>query len=245
MPEASIPVSAEREFRAPRLLAQELAEFLARQIIFLELECGPRLTEEEIGRRYGVSRSPVREAMRILENDGLVVRLPRRGVWVSPITLEDVNEIYACRLPLEGLAAALAAGRSSRVSVEPLRRAFEGLEKSSGDVRAYFEANVAFTRTVHVMAGNRTLKRLLENISKQGLRYRFLAYSKLPHLIDTSIKGNRKVFKAIVKGDAATARAVTENLIRNSWNRIVAHLEGQGSADLSPPAPDVRARTIN
>lgn len=245
MPEASVPVTAERAFRPPRLLAQELAEFLARQIIFLELEFGPRLTEEDIGRRYGVSRSPVREAMRILENDGLVVRLPRRGVWVSPITLEDVNEIYACRLPLEGLAAELAAGRSSRVSVEPLRRAFEGLEKSSGDVRAYFEANVAFTRTVHEIAGNRTLKRLLENISKQGLRYRFLAYSKLPHLIDTSINGNRKVFKAIVKGDTGTARAVTENLIRNSWQRIVGYLNDQGSDMLSPVDASGRVRTVN
>lgn len=242
MEQASIPLAAESEFRPPRVLAQELAAFLERKIIFLELDIGPRLTEEEIGRRFGVSRSPVREAMRILENDGLVVRLPRRGAWVSPITLEDVNEVYACRLPLEGLAAELAAGRSSRVSAEPLHRAFEALERTSGDVRAYFESNVAFTQTIHAMAGNRTLKRLIENISKQGLRYRYLAYSKLPHLIDTSIGGNRKVFKAILKGDAETARAVSEQLIRNSWNKIVAYLEGQGSADLSPPD---RPRTIN
>ena len=242
MVQASLPFATETEFRPPRVLAQELATFLEQKIIFLELDIGPRLTEEEIGRRYGVSRSPVREAMRILENDGLVVRLPRRGAWVSPITLEDVNEVYACRVPLEGLASELAAGRSSQGSAEPLQRPFEALERSSGDVRAYFESNVAFSQTIHAMAGNHTLKRLIENISKQGLRYRFLAYSKMPHLIDTSIRENRKVFKAILKGDAETARAVTEQLIRNSWTKIVAHLEGQGRADLSPLDP---AGTIN
>jgi DNA-binding GntR family transcriptional regulator len=233
MRQASVPVSNEIEFRAPRVLAQELAAFVEQKIIFLELEMGPRLTEEEIGRRYGVSRSPVREAMRILENDGLIVRLPRRGAWISPITLADVNEVYACRLPLEGLAAELAAARSSRVSVTPLERAFEALERSSGDVRAYFESNVAFTRTIHDMAGNRTLRRLIGTISKQSLRYRYLAYSKLPHLIDASIKGNRRVLKAVLKGDSGAARAITEQLIRNSWNQVVDYLKGQGSGDLS------------
>lgn len=245
MSQASAPVAPEFEFRPPRVLAQELATFLEQKIIFLELEIGPRLTEEEIGRRYGVSRSPVREAMRILENDGLIVRLPRRGAWVSPITLEDVNEVYACRLPLEGLAAELAAQRGSKTSALTLQRAFAALEGLTGDVRGYFEANVAFTQAVHDLAGNRTLKRLIGSISKQSLRYRYLAYSKLPHLIDASIKGNAKIVKAIVKGDAASARAVTEQLIRNSWNQVVDYLKGQGRGDLTASDAADGPPTIN
>ena len=96
-------------FAVPDVIAKELTRFLEDQIIFGNLLPGERLVEEDIVRRHDVSRSPVRESFRMLEQDGLVVRESRKGVWVSPIDLRDLDEVYICRLTLESLAAEVAA----------------------------------------------------------------------------------------------------------------------------------------
>ena len=95
--------------RLSRVIPEELTEILQAEIIHGRLTPESRLTEEEIALRYGVSRSPVREALRNLEGEGLVVRAARRGIWVAPLSLHDLDEIYACRISLEGLAAEQAA----------------------------------------------------------------------------------------------------------------------------------------
>ena len=90
-------------------IPENLAEILEEEIIFGRLKSKERLTEEMVAERYGVSRSPVREALRLLERDGLVTREARRGIWVSPMSQKDFDEIYMCRIPLEGLVAQQAA----------------------------------------------------------------------------------------------------------------------------------------
>ena len=212
------------DFRRPVVIAQDLAEHIARRIVFFEIAPGARLVEEEVGAAYGVSRSPVREAMRLLETQGLVVRAPRRGVWVSPLTLEDANEVYACREPLEGLAAELAARQASESTRNILDEPLASLRRSADDIQSYFLANVEFTRHVHKMANNRTLLRLLRDINMQSQRYRYYAYVKTPDLIARSIKGNVQVAEAILAGNALTARTLTEDLIRHSWDQIRRHL---------------------
>ena len=112
------------------ILTQAIPEVLRRQleeeIVFGRLEPLARLTEEEVAARYGVSRSPVREALRLLEGDGLVHRAARRGIWVAPLSLRDFDEIYACRIPLEGLAA--AGAEEAVVVVREPARAVAALE---------------------------------------------------------------------------------------------------------------------
>jgi DNA-binding GntR family transcriptional regulator len=90
-------------------IPEGLARRLEDEIISGRLEPLTRLIEEEVALRYGVSRSPVREALRLLERDGLVNRAARQGIWVAPMSLRDFDEVYTCRIPLEGIAAAQAA----------------------------------------------------------------------------------------------------------------------------------------
>src|SRR5689334_18940968 len=104
-------------------IPEGVAALLEKEIIFGELAPMARLTEEEVAARYGVSRSPVREALRLLERDGLVLRAARRGIWVAPLSLKDFDEIYTCRIELEGVAAEQAA-RSSDVE---RKKEFRGL----------------------------------------------------------------------------------------------------------------------
>jgi DNA-binding GntR family transcriptional regulator len=213
------------EFQVPRVLAQELANFLEQQIVYLELPPETRLVEEDVGQRYGVSRSPVRDAFRILEADGLVVRAARHGVWVASLTSADADEIYACRLLLEELAVELAAKNNKPEAASRLSAVYERMQAATGDVRAYFEAGYDFNVGIHRLAGNHTLARLLDGLGKRSRRYRFLAYSKFPYLVEASVKGNGEILNAIRACDSRAAKAVTRKLIQNSWNEISEYLK--------------------
>src|SRR5437764_9486653 len=103
------------------LVPKRVAEALGADIIFGRIAPESRVIEEEIAERFGVSRSPVRESIRLLERDGLVVRAERRGARVSPLSRRDLDEVYTCRLALEGIAAAEAAERRQPGDVKRLQ----------------------------------------------------------------------------------------------------------------------------
>ncbi len=210
------------EFQIPDVLAKELARFLQDQIIYGDIPPGTRLIEEDIVRRYNVSRSPVREAFRFLEQDGLLVRDRRRGVRVGGLSVIDLDEIYACRIPLEGLAAEAAAKGREEAHLSGLEAAMAGLQAAFAErnVREYFEQNVRLTEQILSASGNSTLSRLIGTIGKQALRYRYLAYSRTSAMMQLSVETNREIIDAIVHRRGRTARMLTEDLIQQSWQGI-------------------------
>jgi DNA-binding GntR family transcriptional regulator len=209
-------------FAVPDVIAKELTRFLEDQIIFGNLLPGERLVEEEIVRRHDVSRSPVRESFRMLEQDGLVVRESRKGVWVSPIDLRDLDEVYVCRLTLESLAAEVAATSRTNEQIERMRAIIANLRVAhdSTDLPRYFRENVLLTDEISGACGNATLRRLLKTISKQALRYRWLAYSRAPDMLSLSLEANQEIVDAIARGRGKHARMLTEDILQQSWNRI-------------------------
>ncbi len=213
-------------FRVPEVIASELRRFLEEQIVFGELPPHTRLVEEELVRRHGVSRSPVREALRLLEQDGLAVRESRRGVRVSPVDLKDLDEIYTCRRVLEGLAAEGAAAHRTEADVATLRDALTAMQAAYDrrDLRAYFQQNVALTTQINVVSRNATLTRLLGSIGKQALRYRYIAYSRSPEMLTASIEGNHEIIDAIAQRRARIARTLMEGLIQRSWEAVRTHV---------------------
>ncbi len=201
------------------LVPKRLAQALEQDIIFGRMAPDSRVIEEDIAERFGVSRSPVREAFRFLERDGLILRAERRGARVSPISRRDLDEVYECRLALEGIAAANAALRHNAADLTRLRDGVARLREAfgAGDIAAYFSANVAFTDAIHDAADHVTLRRLLGGIGKQALRYRYFAYRTAPALMQASLSGSQGLVEAIRKRDADGARAQTERLIERSW----------------------------
>lgn len=204
------------------LVPKRVADALGADIIFGRIAPESRVIEEDIAERFGVSRSPVRESIRLLERDGLVVRAERRGARVSPMSRRDLDEVYTCRLALEGVAAEEAAIRCKPSDFRNLQQAFTRLRKAfqKSDIDGYFESNVAFTDAVHEAADNATLKRLLGGIGKQALRYRFFAYRSFPHLMSSSLEGSREIVEAIHVHDKREARVRTEELIERSWQTL-------------------------
>ena len=206
----------------PEGLPQELARGLEDAIVFRDLAPGARLVEEEIATRFAISRSPVREAIRILETRGLVLREARRGSRVTELSRRDLDEVYACRIELEGLAAAAAAGVRNPADLERLDERIESLAaaRKHGSERGFLRASMALSRAIHEASHNRTLIRLLSTLEPQAMRYRFLAYARAASLMDASLEGNRTVAAAIHAGDGDTASAATRRMIRHAWSVI-------------------------
>jgi DNA-binding GntR family transcriptional regulator len=205
-------------------LAAEIATRLEAQIVTLALHPGAWVREEELAARYGVSRSPVREAMRLVEADGLLRRFPRRGSQVAAMGREDLDALCACRLPLEGLAAAGAARFATRAMIDQQGAALAAMRAAvaAGDVLGAFQANVAITDTLHAHCGNPVLRRLLLGLDKLARRFRYCSYRDLPGVMAGAVAANEALLAAITRHDADAAQAITETLIRHNWTALAA-----------------------
>lgn len=213
----AIPVSLARQ-----PLALELVQFIENQIITRELAPGTRLVEEELSERYGISRTPLREVLRLLEASSLVVRQPRRSVRVAPMTLENLDQVFACRVPLEALCAASVAAlpehRRARV-VPMLQRHVDDMAAKARqpDMEGGFRANVALTDVLHQECGNPVLTGLLAQLNKPALRYRHWAYLQQSRMLPLAVENNARMVDAIASGDTERADAVTRALVQTAW----------------------------
>lgn len=187
----------------PQLLARSIANNLETAIIHGELPGGMRLTEEIVCQKTGFSRSPIREALRLLENDGLLVREPRRGVRVSELTVEELDDLYVCRISLESTAAALAVKHASDEEISAIREAHLECERKlpPADAREHFAANVEMSNRLFAAAHNKPLSRLLGSIHKQALRYRFMAYETSRAVRRNSVKSNTELIACLARRD--------------------------------------------
>ncbi len=220
---AAQPSPLTREgFIPSSVIATEMARILADRIVFLELVPGTRIHEEEVGANFGVSRSPVREVFRMLEADGLVVRAARKGVSVTPMSRRDLNEVYACRVGLEGVAAAEAARHLDKRARKAIEGNLSRMNKAfkEKDVPTFFKYNVAFTRAIHAASQNQTLIRVVAGIEKQAMRYRYLAHLQSYEMLSMSLEGHAGVADAVLAGVANIARRRAEQLMRRSHGVI-------------------------
>lgn len=214
-------------------LAMEVVSLLENKIITRQFAPGERLIELDLCQRYGISRSPMREALRLLEASGLVVRRPRFGVRVAPMTLEDLDHVYACRVPLEALAAHSIASLPARhaavaalsAHLDAMRETFE-----RSDFEACFRANVHLTDALHRECGNPVLRGLLGQVNKPALRYRHWAYTRQGTIAPLAIRLNAEMVAAIAAGDAARADAVTRELVIGAWNAVRDAFAAEGKA---------------
>ncbi len=227
--------SGRTNLKLPDVLGLELSAILERRIVYLELEPGAHLTEQEISAEFGVSRSPVREALRELEATGLVKRLARRGVRITPMTQRDLEEIYFCRIPLEGLAAGCAAENATDEDVAFLEARLAGMRRAmdEGAPRDFFDRNVAFVDRLHEMTGNDSLKRILAIIEKQTLRYRYFAHVNSGAMLDLTAAGFADILEAVAARRPDRARDAATDVMGRSRQLIAAVL-----AEVSPDRAD-------
>jgi len=163
-----VGVRAAPPLRVPTV-AEEVVRGIRAMIMAAEVRPGERLVEERLSERFGVSRPPIREALRVLERDGIVQSIPRKGFIVIPITAADVREIYELRWILERSAVTTAIPVLDPASLEPMRAAVARMsaELAQTDPEEMLEANSEFHAALVALANNSRLTAAYSTLSKQ------------------------------------------------------------------------------
>ena len=189
---------------APRALYQDVAERLRQQIFSRELEPGSWIDELKLCADYGISRTPLREALKVLAAEGLVTMKVRRGAYVTEMSRDDVAQVYHVLGLLESDAAGLVAARASDAQRAELAALHERLEKSVRQRDAFFAVNEQFHMALLQMAGNRWSHQLVTDLRKVMKLNRHHSLFKKGRLAD-SLAEHRALMAAISARDGATA----------------------------------------
>jgi DNA-binding GntR family transcriptional regulator len=166
---AAVSAPSGRRIEAPPSITQLAASALRNMIFAGELRPGDRVVENQLAGMLGVSKPPLREALRVLEQEGLVVRSPRRGVVVTPLTLHDVYEIFTLRHDLERLAVDLGVPCRAPERIARCREAYAALERAAADndQAAVTERGFAFHVAVVGLAGHSRLEDAYRSLALQ------------------------------------------------------------------------------
>jgi DNA-binding GntR family transcriptional regulator len=191
---------------APTALYQEVAERLRQRIFAHELTPGTWIDEQKLAEQYGISRTPLREALKVLASEGLVELKPRRGCYVTEISRQDLDDIFPLMAMLEGRCAADAVRRARAGDIRDLARIHGELETAArdGQIDAFFEANQEFHRRIQELAGNRWLLSVIQDLRKV-LKLSRLHSLSLEGRLQQSLEEHRAIMAAIEGGDAALA----------------------------------------
>lgn len=193
----------------PQTLREQIVDSLRDAIIRGLLKPGKRVAEPDLALRFGISRTPIREAFRQLESEGYLSITPRRGAVVVALTEKDVSEFYDVKAVLEGHAAFRAATRLTEqelVRLEALNAQLDRLAEGR-EVRAFFEVHNAFHDTFLKAADNERLEQMLRSLLQQFERYR-LASLVQPGRMRTSVEHHRAIIEAFRARDPERARAL-------------------------------------
>ncbi len=223
-----------------RALVDRLAKVIGTRVLAGEIPTGARLRQEALASEFGVSRTPVREALRMLQASGIVEMHPNRGAVVRRPASREVREAYEVRAELEGLAAELAATRAEEPQLRCLREA-EGLFRSScatlidrrgrredatpraDDIREWMQANDLFHRSVHDAAGNERLRRTIVELHLNFPRnLTSIVLSGSSRLLAENVEQHAAILAAIEAGDGAGARHQMVEHIRRT-GALVTH----------------------
>ena len=192
-------------------LREMVYEELKMEILTGEIVPGTRMMEVDLAEEMGVSRTPVREAIRKLEKEGLVTIEPRRGAYASMISTQDMVEILEVRQDLEGLAAFFAATRMDQEEMEKLRELSEKYNQAvrEGSMKDMIRHDTAFHRMIVDSCNNKILVNMVEQLQELVLRFRYIYYDNFRRA-DNMPAEHQEIIDAIASGDEARARQAAD-----------------------------------
>lgn len=209
-------------------LPEQIAARLSDRIVAGTYAPGRRVMEQAVAAEFAVSRGPVREALRLLEKDGLVTILPRRGAQVTNLSITEVREIFDIRAMLNGLRDRLVAESPDRLRILPLLEAevakLVRLSRAPGAGEEYVEAVSRMNRILANATSSRRLRTMLGSLGVQTLRYSQLGLST-PQRRKQSVQHWQKLVKAIRDGDGAAAERVARQRVQDSRDAAIERLQ--------------------
>jgi DNA-binding GntR family transcriptional regulator len=185
-----------------------------------------RLMEIQLADELGVSRTPVREALRKLELEGFIVMVPRKGAYVSDLTMKDVADVFEIRAALEGLAAALAAERITEEELETMERLLveKGEAINLDDMGKLVAVDTKFHEAMYQASRNERLSAIISNLREQIQRFRLTSLS-IPGRKEDSLREHRNLLEAIQARDIQLARQLAQEHIENAENVLIDSLK--------------------
>ncbi len=186
------------------------------------LEPGERLMEVQLAEELGISRTPVREAIRKLEQEGYVIMMPRRGTYVSDVSVRDIKEIFEIRSALESLSTGLAARRIEPEELETLQSLLTEIEGyiEENDIDKIVETDIKFHGLLYQVSRNERLVGIVSNLKDQLARFRTLSMS-YPGRLRETLEEHRDMVEAIADGDAGGAREAAERHMEHAEETLL------------------------
>ncbi|NBI06239.1 GntR family transcriptional regulator [Senegalia massiliensis] len=209
-------------------LREIVFEHLRESIILGKMAPGERLMEIQLAEELGVSRTPVREAIRKLELEGLVIMIPRKGAYVSEVSLKDIKEALEIRVSLEGLGAYLAAERIEDDELKQLIKKHEELKgyADKKDVEGILKKDEELHKIIFNAARNSKLIEMVDSLKEQVQRFR-VSYVSSHSQAAELYKEHKKIIDAIVNRDKSKAKKYAEEHIEISKKHIVEHFQNK------------------
>jgi len=237
--------AARHQTGAPASRAVLAAEQIAAMIMRGELQDGDRLIEEDLAGRLGMSRLPVREALRTLEQEGLVTVLPRRGAFVTRYGPREIAEVYDVRAELLGFAARLVAQTIDAERLDALERILDEMREAVAreDYAAYVDGHQRLRRSVWEATPNSLLRDLIWQVWRRGLRLRAVAL-QLPGRMARSLHVHEQLVRALRDRDAYYAERLMWLLSMDARQALLDQYFGagqDGQARIERELPDLSA----
>jgi len=212
-------------FKKRRSLGQEVTMHLRRQVVIGALKPGHRLVEEGLARELGISRTPVREALHRLEQEGVLNKRPRGGYEVRPLTPDEVADALGVRSVLEGYAAELASRQAPPGTLDKLEENVVGFEKALADrdEESLLELNSQFHVLLYSAAGSPLLLRMLGELQEIVERISRAIISNMEAGL-WSTRDHREILEAIKQGQGAKAAKLARDHVAHGAQWIVSRM---------------------
>lgn len=189
---------------APRALYVEVAELLRQRIFKRELEPGSWIDELKLAEEYGISRTPLREALKVLAAEGLVTMKVRRGAYVTEVSDKDLSDVYHLLSLLESDAASVVAEKATDAQIKELQALHKELEAAAGHREKFFAINERFHMRLLEIAGNRWRDQMVADLRKVMKLNRHNSLLKSGR-IEESLREHKAIVTALAARDAAAA----------------------------------------
>jgi len=204
-------------------------EKIKQDILNRELQSGIKLTIEDLTKRFNVSPTPIKEALIALEKEGLVENIPRRGAFVSTLTLEDVEEIYGLKEVLEGLCGRKALEKINDTDINSLNSIISDAERfaKSNDILGYEEADRRFHQILREITEDKRLSYFLSILDAQ-LKLALPVINSLSGRVESSLQEHKKILSSLEKKNIQNAEFYSKEHMRLEREAVIRELKFRG-----------------
>jgi DNA-binding GntR family transcriptional regulator len=231
MIERSFPVRR-KQIERHQTLREKILETIRDAILKGNMKPGERVSEPDLAERFGISRTPIREAFRQLESEGYLHVVPRKGAVVASLSERDIEEFYAIKIILEGFAARMAAEKLTARDLERLESINERLQKiaSEGDVKNFFRVHNEFHEVFIKAAGNEKLHDMINQLVMKFKRLRLASLSQ-PGRMEISVEDHRNMIQAFKDHDGDRADSLVRHAATIGADVLIQSMSQQETSD--------------